>query len=397
MAVKLNANTPNTPQITTGPKYVEPRLVDYDGDLTKQWFIIYYIWNTDKNQKVRKRVLVHGKTANIRRATAKKDMDEILEYLKVGYTVGKVKQLPTGEINIHTITFCKAVEHAIEKKSQSIKNNTIKSYQTFRRVFTEWCNLKGYNNLLLKEATVGIVHEFFDYLKAVRKVENKTYNNYLGYLTTIFNWYIDREYLDRNPCNKVDKLPVESGGHTPYSNDQVKLIKEVIEKKKDFQLLLFIQCIYYTLIRPGELRMLKIGNILEKTIFIPKTIAKNRKGEHVLIAPALEKLIQVYNLRSYPKNYYIFGNKQEPSATMVGINYFYKRHRKILELIELTDQEYDLYGYKHTAVINLFNNGADLKDIQKQCRHATSQQTDQYLKHLGLFRNDNFINNFPEF
>lgn len=42
MAVKLNGNTPNTPQITTGPKYVEPRLVDYDGDLTKQCFFEYH-------------------------------------------------------------------------------------------------------------------------------------------------------------------------------------------------------------------------------------------------------------------------------------------------------------------------------------------------------------------
>jgi hypothetical protein len=254
MAVKLNTNNPKTPQITTGARYTEPRLVDYDGDLTKQWFIIYYIWNTDKNAKVRKRLLVDGKTAVIRRATAKKDIDEITEYLRAGYTVGTVKQPVQGEINIHTITFYKAVEHAIEKKSLSIKDNTLKSYHTFRRVFTEWCRVKNYTDLLLKEATVAVVHKFFDYLKSVRQIENKTYNNYLGYLTTIFNWYIDREYLEKNPCNKVDKLPVESGGHTPYSNEQVKMIKKLIERKGDKQLLLFIQFIYYTLVRPGEFR-----------------------------------------------------------------------------------------------------------------------------------------------
>jgi integrase len=145
------------------------------------------------------------------------------------------------------------------------------------------------------------------------------------------------------------------------------------------------------------LRRLKIGNILDKTIFIPKGVAKNRKGEHVLMAPALEKLVVEYKLRSYPKEHYIFGNKGEPSPTMFGINYFYKSHRKLLKVLDLVNEEYDLYGYKHTAVINIFNNGADIKDIQKQCRHSTAAQTDQYLKHLGLFRNDNLINNFPDF
>jgi integrase len=378
--------------------YIEPRLVDYKGDLSKDWYIIYYIWNTEKNCKVRKRAIVKGDSKTARKAYARKEIEQISEYLKAGYTVGKKQPVvKLGEVDMNTLTLEAAVEHAISRKGASIKPNTLKSYQSFRNVLKEWIETAHYQMLLLKDVKAGTIHEFFDYLKGKRKVENKTYNNYLGYLTTIFNWYISREYLVRNPCNKVEKLKVQSGGHTPYTNAQVKQIKELIEQKGDQQLLLFIQFIFYTLVRPGELRQLRISNIGDKTLFISPDISKNRKGEHVLIPPALERLIIEFKLRDYPKQLYIFGNKGVPSTVQVGSSYFYKRHRKILNRLGLVGEEYDLYAYKHTAVINLFNAGVDIKDIQRQCRHASISQTDQYLKNLGLIKNDELMVKYPEF
>lgn len=58
--------------------------------------------------------------------------------------------------------------------------------------------------------------------------------------------------------------------------------------EKEPELALFSKSIYFTFIRPGELRLLKVGDVLldEKEIRIPGKISKNRKTEHVAIPDA---------------------------------------------------------------------------------------------------------------
>ena len=46
-------------------------------------------------------------------------------------------------------------------------------------------------------------------------------------------------------------------------------------------------------------------------------------------------------------------------------------------------------------VISAYNAGVDIKTLQKQCRHQSLEQTDTYLKSLGLDENK-AINKIPE-
>jgi integrase len=133
------------------------------------------------------------------------------------------------------------------------------------------------------------------YLKEKRGVGNKTYNNYRGYFSIIFNFYISSQELPiKNPITKVEALTVEASElHLPFSNAQLSSIQETLLAKGDKQLLLFISFIYYTFARPAEeVRLLQVKDIREKTIFIPSKRAKNNKGEHITIHQDLEALIR---------------------------------------------------------------------------------------------------------
>jgi hypothetical protein len=94
----------------------------------------------------------------------------------------------------------------------------------------------------------------FLYLKEKRGVGNKTYNNYRGYFSIIFNFYISGQELPiKNPITKVKALTVEASElHLPFSNAQLSSIQEKLLAKGDKQLLLFISFIYYTFARPAE-------------------------------------------------------------------------------------------------------------------------------------------------
>jgi hypothetical protein len=72
----------------------------------------------------------------------------------------------------------------------------------------------------------------------------------------------------------------------------------------------------------------------------------------------------------------VFSKDKKPGIEMVGVNYFYKKHRKLLNKLGLTDEAYTLYGYKHTGVINLYIATKDISVVQRHCRHSSSSQTE---------------------
>jgi integrase len=63
---------------------------------------------------------------------------------------------------------------------------------------------------------------------------------------------------------------------------------------------------------------------------------------------------------------------------------------------QMTDQQYDLYGFKHTGVIALYLATRDIKLIQAQCRHKDISTTDIYLRDLGLFLDQDALDIFPD-
>jgi integrase len=57
---------------------------------------------------------------------------------------------------------------------------------------------------------------------------------------------------------------------------------------------------------------------------------------------------------------------------------------------------YSLYCLKHTGVVEYYKKGCGIKFIKEQCRHSSLEQTDKYLKSLGLFENEEILRNAPE-
>jgi integrase len=61
------------------------------------------------------------------------------------------------------------------------------------------------------------------------------------------------------------------------------------------------------------------------------------------------------------------------------------------------DGAYDMYSWKHTGVISLWNATQNIRLIQQHCRHSTAAQTEDYLRDLGIIVRHTQIQDFPEF
>lgn len=387
---------------TTMYPYKEARLMDAGGDPVKIWYIIYYAWNVDTETLDRKRVILSG-TPDERYKEARDLIKQINAELKAGAFITRKKQpiveeeQPAQAKRLNPdMPLLDACAYYIEQKTAALSDTTMKGYRGMMKRFLKFCETKRWHRIALRRFDVAMTYEFFDQLAADPDIENKTYNNYIGLVGGLFNFYLKRDIIKKNPCVSLDKLPVESGGHVPFTTEQARQLKEIMVEQ-DPQLWLLCSFMYYTFCRPGkELRYLRVRDIMADRIRIDRQHSKSNKTKWVLIPAGLERIIHEHNLRAFHPNYYVFGPSGHPGSTPVGSVYFWRHHRKVLEQIGLTDLEYDLYSWKHTGNIAAYLAGADLMYLRDQNGHHSVSQTEKYLKDLGMIRVKSHTDPHPE-
>ncbi|MCK8495903.1 site-specific integrase [Spirosoma sp. RP8] len=393
----------NKNQITPGEKsaypYKKARLADTGDDLTKRWFVVYYAWSEAKEKLVRKRVEVKGDTLEARLKEAKDIIKEVNKLLKAGMVTDVLSDEPAEpepEKYESIQGLLRATIYFLDVKKTSLKANSHKTYRSSVKLFQTYLKDHNLGMIRLDRFTAVQAFGYMDYVSTKLRLSNKSYNKHLGVLETLFNFYLYRQQIRINPFVGIKPLPERPGKHTAFSPDQISRIKGACELIGDHQLWLFLNFLHYTLARPqSELRLLRVGDILEKTIRIDSENAKNNRTMHVLIPPPLERLIQHHRLRDYPASHYVFTIEGIPGEKPAYEKYFYNQHRRILTLLKLTDKAYDLYGWKHTGVIALYKATKDVKLIQRQCRHSSLDQTDKYLRDLGLFLDEDQLSGVP--
>lgn len=373
------------------------RICDSDGDLSKPWYVEYYAWDQTNEKLKRKRVVLNQETAKERYAVGKTHSKKIDALLKEGSIVSNAFPKPTEEIKVITSKskITDACVFFLEFNKNILKARTHESYSTDIKRFTNYLTDANLQNITIEAFNDMLAMQFLDHLIVKIKLSNRSRNNVKGTMSTFFNFFRKRKLTDNNPFGDIKKISQVATKHAAYSNNQIKIFKE--ECKAEQQLWLFINFMYFTFIRPRyELRLLKIGDIKEKTILTRAENNKNNATEHVMIPSSLEKLIQKHKLRSYDETFYVFSEDGVPGPKALGRDFMYNKHRLILQKAELVNQNYDMYSWKHTGVIALWMATQNIELIRQQCRHSDIATTQKYLRDLGQFVDYEQINKFPE-
>lgn len=376
----------------------KPRLFDADGDMTKRWYIDFKVWDTDKGGFVRKQDTSMNKYRTLaeRRRVAKKKLAEITQLLEEGYTAG---QTPAANIGLDPLraTMLDAVQLVEQHKAgRTTGERRAEDYSRLRRRLAEYPAL---GNLPLRLVGPGQVLAFLRHQEQARDFGPTSWNSYRNTLSSVFNYLLKLEAVNRNPVRGVEtRKKVASDKHQPYTEAQRQQISAALTARGDAQLLLFISVVYYCFIRSGgELRLLKVGDIKAETIRVPGGTAKNSKAEHVAIPRALEKLLQQHQVRSHPADWYVFTGEGRPGPVPVGKNWFARRHRALLDELGLASENFTVYGYKHTGAINLYLATRDIELVRRHCRHAHAGITATYLRGLGAMHDGDRIDLMPNF
>ncbi|QHV99638.1 tyrosine-type recombinase/integrase [Spirosoma endbachense] len=385
--------------IKPGTKNEYPNTLARLVESTTEPYVIFYVWDVQKKKKVRKRISLVGETNAEKLKDAKDIIKEVNRRLKEGWHVDEtlpepVEQAPVPTPKLKEFTFEDACQYYKATKKIELKSNTEGLNDQYFRHLRTYLLSKNQSNVELKDITVKMMFEFFDQLK----VGGRCRNNMLGFYKSFFKFYIYRELIARNPCLSIINVRVDaSEDHRPFNADQAKEFRSAILATGDEQLWSFCQFIYFLFLRPGEeLRLLKVGDILNEQVRVTSGNSKNRKTGFVNIPSALEQLIQKKRLRDYPATDYLFTVTGYPGPQHVGENYFYKRHKKIMQDLGLFGHDYDLYSWKPTGAVVLYRATKDIMFVQRHCRHSTPDQTYTCLRKQGLVFEGQRVTEFPE-
>ncbi len=290
----------------------------------------------------------------------------------------------------------------VEERGKIKGKNTSRTYNSCKTLVTDW---QLHENLELTlsdfiydsegEVNQSYVYSFRDYLLLIRGNANKTANNQVRLLNGLLNELKKRSIIKVNPASKVGKLKVSIGKNIAFSkSEKAKLIDTI--KKEDRELYLFICFVYYAMIRPNEVRFLKVKDIMDDKIYIDELLAKNNISEYVVIPEHFQKILKEFSIRDYPSERFVFHYPSSPegTSTFYPENHFYNRFRAYLKRLNM--MEHTLYSWRHTAAIDAHNAKIPIDFIRQQLRHKSLETTMIYLKSLGVMVNNEIKDNFPE-
>lgn len=77
------------------------------------------------------------------------------------------------------------------------------------------------------------------------------------------------------------------------------------------------------------------------------------------------------------------GKDGKPSKDIIPINRLGDLHKTVLERLHMPTSDYKMYSWKNTGIIEAIKAGIDLVSLQRQVRHHSLDQLNQYLVKVG--------------
>lgn len=346
-----------------------------------RWYIIFYQTNPVTGEYTRFRQsydINRIKNHKERMKVAKQHLDEVNKKLPTGWPFIISEQKETVDIT-------SALQIALTAKLSSDREKTRSTFKSRAGIFNDFLLDTDKENMDVKDFKKRYAYEFLDWAVKTRCIGDTTYNNYKSEMRSLFSEMVKRELITVNPFAGITKKRNIQKIRRAYSDYELQLIIKAASKHK--YLLLAILMIYYTFLRPIELRRLKISHLNLKLGFIhtPGNISKNKRDEIVTIPDVFMEVLKTYELEKYPGYYYVFGKKFEPGDHQSSMHMIRNKFKKVIEelisqgLLE-EDKGLQLYSFKDTGNMELVVNNVNMLDIMHQNRHTSLETTQKYLQ-----------------
>jgi integrase len=294
-----------------------------------------------------------------------------------------------------------AMQVALKFKLQSDREHTRITYNSFNNIFTEWIRGQKWEGLCIAAFDRPKAKLFLDDVLLTKKnrkgkpVSNRTYNNYIINMRSLFYELHEREYIKDNPfANHKPRKEEEKLRHPFEQGDSTTIARYVYHHNR--MVYLAIVLISHCGLRLSELRRLRIRDIdLDRGLIIMGgDQTKNKDRAFITIPTSVVPTLRAFELDKVPASYLVFGLGLKPHPKQcVGRNTISDRFREMLHVMLkagmlATIEGYSAYSWKDTGAIAMVKSGMDIVAIQKHLRHKSLSTTQRYLQSLGVVNKD---------
>lgn len=344
-----------------------------------KWYVDFYALDPSRNTMRRKKYFITDdmKTSEKKRRAAE-IIESVTKQLMQGWNPWVTVNDARGYIPFEEV--CEKYLQGVEARDRKKTRDSYRSRLNMLKKYIGTCTLPIKYAYQFDSA---FCNEFIDWIFLDNDSSPRTTNNYRGWLYGFAEWMIARKYISENPVEHVEMKKETEKFRKDLSDDMLKKMSAHLQKTDKF---FYLACMmqYYTLIRPGELSNLKIGDISvsKQTVFVSKEFSKNRKDAEVGLNDNIIKLMIDLGVLSKPTSYYLFGTGFQPNEEHVGADQFNKRWKKMRKELGWADC-YQFYSLKDTGIRDLAN-AEGVVVARDQARHSDITTTNKYIQKHGV-------------
>ena len=417
-------------------QFTIPVVCNYDGDLSKEWFIFFRFFQAGKWHVFKRREGINRYHKLRERQTEADQLRKAREdWLKMGWNPVLDPEFKSRDImgskfdlsNLKAMELTKAMIFALEKRQLAPRSK--ECYGTTVRYINKAAEKLGIDSMPISQLTKvhckALISEARDlqgkflFLPLIKtpgqehrakliekkKWGAKAYNKNLTYFKALVSELVDWEMLEYNPAFKMPNVQEEETiKFIPLTIEEKNIVREYL-KLIDPAFLQFITVMYHTGIRPKEILGLQIKDFNEKDgyfhllPFSEKT--KTKKERKVAINPHLMNQLKKMNLQKFDKDFYIFSEGFLPGekrvARIVATDLWDAYVRNHLGIDKF------MYCMKHTGADDLIEAGEkkgiqNIEEmVQNHLGHSSKFMTRRYTQ-KGLELSRKVISNIsPQF
>lgn len=331
---------------------------------------------------------VNGKRTRKKIGTNKRLAESIVAAKQKDLTLGKFDLLPDKK-NIISIEVL--VEKFLAYHNARNAQNTVNRYKNhlspYSSFITDYFHEIASDIRLIKQEYIEECIEYLIKDKKPKPWKPYTVNRSLQTLSSAFIFARNRDYLEKNPCDLVDKLKVQKKDERLYFNkEELKDIWEIL----DPYWINYFKFIYYTGLRKGEINNLKWDRVyLDKSpveIRVTNTDDWDPKTrQSIRNVPLNKSAKEIIESQKGIDQYFVFvskkGKKIHPNSPYIAV----KRALKVLNL------NGDVHKFRHTFASHLVMKGASLYEIKELLGHSDIKMTQIYA-HLSPKHQESVVN-----
>lgn len=338
----------------------------------KECYVAYHVVNPFTKQWVRKKIKVnHIHKPSERQRYASMLVYTINEKLYEGWNPFLYD---IGGSGCPSLRF--AVDEFVSLKAKSLRPDSMRCYRSWADSFLHWLDEHGLSDDYVALFSRDNAVRYMRYLE-LRGMVNKTYNNYLTFMSTLFLYFVKRDYIRDNPFDRIDRKRVESKVRDIIPVDVRHRIFDYFKVNCPTYIYLMILCYRY-LIRPKEALMIRVGFIDfdECLLNLPSSVAKNHHARTVALGD--DVMTYFLSLRSLDPDFYVFSSGYLPGTRLLYTRDTGKTWAAMRSALDLPSN-LQFYSLKDTGITEMLESGMPSKMVKDLADHSSLEITERYL------------------